>query len=180
MAYGTYDKWCIDRGVLAATMTTAIPLEANAAAILTYPPVGGLAEPICVTRFGFRPTVTFNYDTMTQKGKLKLYRYPKANATDKVELGYIYLENGDAAGRVYYVDVDNAKVAAVAPYAGLAFQGKADFNPGDQVVVEIATAATGGANIAGDFQPFFDYHPRAEVALNEDYVVDRTPEKTPV
>lgn len=176
MAYGTYDKNVVDRGLLAGTFATAIVLEASTADILTVP----VAEPITVTRFGFRPTVTFAYDTLTAKGVLTCYRYPKANSTDKVSLGTINLENGDAANKVYFVNVDNAPTAAVTPYKGVARLGKADFEPGDQVVVAISTAATGGANIAGDFQPWFAFHPRAEAVQNQDNTVDRTPTKAAV
>ena len=42
-------------------------------------------------------------------------------------------------------------------------------------MVEITTAATGGGGIAGDFQPFVCFNPRAEVADNQSMMFDRTP-----
>ena len=154
--YGSYEKKVFDSSVGDAALATAIALEAAAGAILTKT----MNEPFVVTRFGFRPTVAFNYDTQTAEGVLKIYRYPVAAGTGKVALASIPLKNAAEVNGVYYVDVPNPPVAARK-------MGRAEINAGELVVIEIATQAAGGAAIAGDFQPFFCGHPKAEVCANQ-------------
>ena len=173
--YGTDDRQVVDLANDDAALATAIILEAATGAKLTKTVV----EPITVTRFGFRPTVTFNYDTLTTKGVLTLYKYPAGNSGNKVALATINLEHGDLAGTQYYVNVDNKVVKATSPATGVAPRAGADFQAGDQVVIEVTTQAAGGTEV-GDYQPFFCFTPRPEPHTMQDLVVDRTPEKTPV
>ncbi len=173
--YGTYKREVVDSANDDHGMAAAIALEAAVGAILTKT----AREPMCVTRFGFCPTVTFDYDTQTAKGVLTLYKYPGGDSGSKVALATINLEDGDLAGVEYVVDVDNLVVAAEAPYSGLQPKGKADLDPMDQVAIEITTQAAGGGGIAGDFQPFFCWHNRAESEENTAKVVNRTPSTFP-
>lgn len=153
--YGSYDKTVFDAAVGDASLATAIALEASAAAILTKT----MNEPFVVTRFGYRPTVAFNYDTQTTEGVLTLYRYPVAAGTNKVALATIPLKDGAAINDVHYVDVANPVVAARG-------KGRAEIDAGELVVIEITTQAAGGTEV-GDFQPFFCGHHKAETALNQ-------------
>ncbi len=161
--YGSYEKNVIDAAVGDASLATALALEAGAAAILTKT----FFEPVSVSRFGFRPTVAFDYDTQTVEGVLTIYRYPVAGGAGKVALATIPLEDLALVDNVYYVDVPNPPVVSTR-------KGKADIDSGEAVVIEISTAATGGGGIAGDFQPFFCFHPRAEVEDNQSKMHDRT------
>ena len=167
MAYGTYDKYVIDSAVVDAAQAAAIALEAAAAAILTHT----VYEPITVTRFGFRPTVAFDYDTQTAEGVLTLYRYPVAGGAGKVALATIPLADLALVNDVYYVDVVNPPVAARG-------KGRADIDAGEQVVVEITTQGAGGGAIAGDFQPFYCFNPRAEVEDNQSDMHDCNADNT--
>lgn len=176
MAYGTYDRQVVDSSNDDHGRATAIALEAAAGAILTKT----IVEPVSIDRFGFQPTVLFNYDTQVTKGVLTLYKYPFGVSGSKVALATINLEDGDLAKYTYFCDVDNKVVEATSPATGVASKGIADLEPGDQVVVEISTQAVGGVYIAGDFQPFVCMHRRAESTENLNYAVDRTPAKTPV
>jgi hypothetical protein len=176
MTYGTYDRFVVDSSNDDHGMDTAIQLEATVGAIL----LKTIREPMRVARFGFMPTELFDYETLTTKGVLTLYKYPLGVAANKVALATINLEDGDLAGKQYVCDPDNLPVAATSPYAGLDERGVCDLNPGDQVAVWITTQAVGTSYIAGDFQPFVYLFPRAEGEGNEDYLVNRTPTKTAV
>ena len=160
--YGFYDKQVVDPGAVVAN-PTAIVLEAAAGVKLASRP---LMEPITVTRFGYAVTVAFDYDTQTTEGILTLYRYPLGNAANKVALDTIVLQDALAAGTVAYSDVPNPPVAADK-------KGKADFNAGDIVAIWVSTQAAGGTEV-GDFQPYFCFHPRAEVEANQSLMVNLT------
>jgi hypothetical protein len=154
--YGSYAKKVIDACVGDASLAAALALEAAKAAILTKT----MNEPFVVTRFGYRPTVAFNYDTQTAEGVLTIYRYPVAGGVGKVALASIPLKDAAEVNGVYYVDVPNPPVATRK-------MGRAEINAGEQVVIEITTQGAGGAGIAGDFQPYFCGHPKAEVCANQ-------------
>lgn len=173
MAYGAYDKYVFDSAVVDGALATAIELEAVAGAIFTKT----VNEPITLTRFGFRPTVAFDYDTLATLGVLTLYRYPVAAGTGKVALATINLEDAALVNNVYYVDVASPAVPPTKVDGVITVRGrnKADINAGELVVIEITTAATGGASIAGDFQPYVCFHPRAEVEDNQSLMHNRTP-----
>jgi hypothetical protein len=179
MAYGTYDKYVIDGGVLPANMANATNANANtgtgANAVLGYP----VKEPITVTRFGFYPVANITYPANATYGILTLYRYPQGNATNKIPLAAIQIggwTGGALAGKVYYVDVWNwpmkANFGPNDPYTGIWFKGMADFDAGDTVAVEITTQ--GNAN-AGTFQTYFCWNPRAEEQFNQPCLVNMTP-----
>jgi hypothetical protein len=161
--YGSYEKNVIDAAVGDVSLAAALALEAAAAAILTKT----FFEPVSVTRFGFRPTVAFDYNVQTVEGVLTIYRYPVTGGANKVALATIALENLALVDNVYYVDIPNPPVAARR-------KGKADIDAGEAVVIEITTQAAGGGGIAGDFQPFFCVHHRAEVEDNQSKMHDRT------
>lgn len=161
--YGSYEKFVADPGAVVAN-PTAIILEASAGEIHVSRP---LMEPITVTRFGYAVTVAFDYDTQTTEGVLTLYRYPLGNASNKVALQTIALQDALAAGSVAYADVPNPPVAADK-------KGKAEFNAGDVVAIWITTQAVGGTEL-GDFQPYYCWHPRAEVEANQSLMVNLTP-----
>lgn len=161
--YGSYEKTVFDAAVGDAALATAIALEAALGAILTKT----MNEPFVVTRFGYRPTVAFNYDTQVTEGVLTLYRYPVAGGAGKVALATIALKDAAPVNDVYYVDVPN-------PADATRRKGKAEIDAGEQVVIEITTQAVGGTEV-GDFQPFFCGHPKAEVAANQSKMHNLTP-----
>lgn len=161
--YGSYEKTVFDAAVGDASLAAAIALEAAAAAILTKT----MNEPFVVTRFGYRPTVAFNYDTLVTEGVLTLYRYPVAAGTGKVALATIALKDAALVDNVYYVDVPN-------PIDATRKKGKAEIDAGELVVIEITTQANGGTEV-GDFQPFFCGHPKAETAANQSKMHNLTP-----
>ena len=97
----------------------------------------------------------------------------------KILLATIELVDGAAVGCNYFCDVDNLPVKAAVPYQGVAFQGAADFNPGDVVAIETKVMANGGTE-SGNFQPYFCTHPRAEATQNCPMMVDLTPVKAAV
>ena len=165
MLYGE-EIFVSDRAKDAATATTAIALEASTGAIYTRT----MNIPGVVRRFGFSPTVLFNYATQTRKGVLTLYKDPAADSSKKVALGTINLEDADAVGMVYFSDIQN-KVVDQVPVQ----PGNAQYNAGDQLVVEITTQAAGGGGIAGDFQPLMWWNNRGENTGNQGQLVDRTP-----
>lgn len=176
MPYSQDDHYLVNSATDDHGMATAIEMEAAAGAILTKT----WEQPVTVTRFGYRVTELFQYHTKTTQGVLGIYKYPNGVAANKVLLGTITLLDGDAVGMAPYVDLDNQPVAAVAPYTGLAPYGTCDFQAGDQTVIEVVTQGVGDTYILGEFQPFFCFHPRAEEALNDPRMVDRTPDKTAV
>ena len=171
--YGTYEREVVDSSNDNHGMATAIALNAAAGNILSK----SAREPMCVDRFGFAPTVEFDYDTVTTKAVLTLYKYPGGVTANKVALATITLEDGDVPGTQYVVDVDNQPIKAAAPYTGIQRKGMADLDPGDQVGIEITTQGAGGAGIVGTFQPFFCWHNRAETENNLAKLVNRTPVK---
>lgn len=230
----------IDRTHMAATETTAIVLEAGAGVILTR----NMIVPGSVLYWGYRPTVTFNYDTLTAQGILTLWRYTKTiitavlgnaagtgyavgdllsvtqagasggilrvltvnaglvvtvevvnpginyrgasnlatvamsgagdNAftvtiTDRKSLDTMKLVNGHILGKQYMRRVPNA-IGDASPSA----PPPAAYKAGEQLVVEITTAATGGQGIAGDFQPLIIVQNRAENFAGQDLWVEGT------
>jgi hypothetical protein len=160
-----------------ASLATAIALEAAAAAIFTKT----MEVPGVVRAFGFRPSVAFDYDTLTAEGVLTLYKYPAGVSGSKVALATIALEDAAEAGKFYFV---NIQAQAVRPYveSGTRYPAadpSAYYNAGDQLVVEITTQAAGGGYIAGDFQPIVLYNNRGEAVGNQSMLVDRTPAITP-
>jgi len=152
----------VDAAIGDASLATAIAFEAAAAAILTKT----MNTPGNVRAFGFRPTVTFNYDTMTAQGVLTLYKYPAGVSGNKVALGTLKLVNGYVAGKIYFISVSSAP-ADTSPSP----DNPAKYNAGDQLVIEITTAATGDAGIAGDFQPLIWVHDRGENVSNQGQLV---------
>lgn len=147
--YGSYSKiveWLDD-----AATAVAVALEHALGVIRTFTRM----EPGTITRFGIRPTVTFNYDTMTQAAIVAL----KIGTT---EIARITLVNGWVAGEVYYVNVDNSL-------------NRATYKAGDVVTVEVVQAGTGGGAIAGDFVPYFCFNHRGEVAANQPKMHNITP-----
>lgn len=159
MGYGTYDKNVLHTIHSNAGQETAIALEASTGVKFTF----DLVEPITVTRFGIKPTVTFNYDTMTTEAVVALKRYiTYGSSSGAITLASITLKNAWVAGSVYYVDVSNIpsytdQYTAVNP---------ADCKAGEQLVVEVTTQGAGGTE-AGDWLPYICYNPRAEVAGNQ-------------
>jgi hypothetical protein len=227
MMYGE-ENHVLNRVHSAATETTALALEAGAAVIFTR----DVFLPGMVLYWGYKPTVTFAYDTLTAQGILTLWRYTKTiqtavlgnaagtgyavgdllsvtqagasggilrvltvnaglvvtveivnaginyrgaanlatvamngagdNAftvtiTDRKSLDTMQLENGAILGKLYMRRVPNA-ISDVSPSGA----PPASYKAGEQLVVEITTAATGGVAIAGDFQPIIIVQNRGE------------------
>lgn len=167
MAYGTYDKHVLHTIHSNAAQETAVALEAATGVKFTF----DVVEPITVTRFGIKPTVTFAYDTMTAEAVVKLKRYiTYGSATGAITLATITLTDPAVAanedwtvGHCYYVDVSNIPAYTDAFTA----VNPADCKAGEQLVVEVTTQGAGGGGIAGDWLPYIGYNPRAEVAANQ-------------
>jgi len=227
MMYGE-ENHVLNRVHSAASETTALALEAGAAVIFTR----DTFLPGMVLYWGYKPTVTFDYDTLTAQGILTLWRYTKTiqtavlgnaggtgyavgdllsvtqagasggilrvltapagvvatveivNAginyrgaanlatvamngsgddaftvtiTDRKSLDTMKLVDGSVLGKLYVRRVPNA-IGDASPAAA----PPASYKAGEQLVVEITTAATGGGGIAGDFQPFVIVQNRGE------------------
>jgi hypothetical protein len=227
MMYGE-EVHSIGRVHMAATETTALALEAGAGAIMTR----DMFMPGAVLYWGYKPTVTFNYDTQTVEGILTLYRYTKTiqtavlgnaagtgyavgdllSVTQAGASGGILRVASVNAGLVVTVEIVNAGInyRGAANLATVALNGGGDnaftvtitdkkaldtmvlvngsilgkqymrrvpvtigdvsptpappnsYKAGEQVVIEITTAATGGQSIAGDFQPILIIQNRGE------------------
>ncbi len=149
-----------------AALATAVNLTAALGAILTKT----MEVPGTVKAFGFRPTIALNYNVMTAQGVLGLYIYPAGVSANKVLLGTINLMDGDVVGKIYFMKPLN-QPADVSP----APAPPCNYNAGDQLVVEVKTAATGGGGIAGAYQPVIWANDRGENIVNQAQLVNRTP-----
>ena len=87
----------------------------------------------------------------------------------KVSLGTFSPAEGDVVGKLYFIKVNN-KVIDQVPVQ----PGNAQYNAGDQLVIEVTGLAVGGTK-AGTFQPYIGYSNRGESADNQFLLVDRTP-----
>jgi hypothetical protein len=144
------------------------PINMNATTGAKYTAL--MLKPGVVRAFGFVVTTGFDYDSQNAKGVLTLYRYPGNNSANKVALQTLTLEDAIAAKKVVITDVPNVVTNEVPTNPG-----KAHFNIGDSIVVEITTQATGGTYIAGAFQPFIHYHNRGDSYNAQPQVVNQTP-----
>ena len=148
------------------------PIDMTAAAAATAK-ILTLNFPAAPLYFGFRPTTAFDYDTQTVEGVLALYLYPGGDASKKVLLAEIPLEDDAALHEQYMVKVAN--IPSIGTDQGHAKAPVANCLPQDKLAVWIKTHATGGGYIAGAFQPvlFMQYRGvgfAAQPAWN-----DRTP-----
>ena len=171
--YGSYEKQVISKA-LAVAEPTGINMNAaaNTVAFLSRP----FYEPACVTRFGYQVTTAFVYGTTPTEGVLTLYRYPGGDASAKIALGTIVLQDALAANAVAYADVDNAYVPAtyVDGVLTVRARNKADLDVGDVVATWVTTMANGGTE-TGVYQPYICVHPRAEVEDNQALMHNLTP-----
>jgi hypothetical protein len=157
MAYGTYDKNVLLPCHSNAAQEAAIITEATTGVKFTY----DVVEPITVTRFGLKPTITLFYDTMTVQAIVKLKKYiTYGSSSGAVTLATITIDdpavtgnNAWLAGHIYYVDVENALNAACV-------------DAGMQLVVEVTTAGVGSTS-SGAWLPYIMFNPRAEVEANQ-------------
>ena len=96
--------------------------------------------PMQVLSFGFLVSVAFDYNVQTAEGVIALdKRVTFGSDTGRVEVCRVDLEDALAIGAVRYVLPPRANMFC---------------HPGDQLVCEVVTAATGGGAIAGDWVPF--------------------------
>lgn len=117
-----------------AGQLTAIALEATAGDKYTF----DIVEPILVVEFRVQITVAIDYNTPTNLAVVALdRRIMYGSDTGRVQLTNVTIPNLAPAGRQIYTEL--------AQPVGL--------DRGDQLVVEVTTAGTGGAGIAGDWRP---------------------------
>jgi hypothetical protein len=102
-------------------------------------------EPMTLTRWGAEVTTAFANQTTNAKITLEL-RPTHNSDTGRVVLDTIELKNGYADGKCYVKLLNDIPV-----------------DVGQQVILKM-TQQGAGAGGAGAFNPFFDMHPRAEVA----------------
>ena len=166
--YGSYSKLVIDSGGAIAA-PTAINMSANAANaqanVFTSRP---LAEPITVTRFGVQVVTALVYGTGKTAANLVLYKYPGGNISAAVLLQTLELP-ACAANSVCFADVKNAP-ADVSPAPAT----PNDCDAGDVLAIVMNANAAGGS-LAGTYQPYITFNPRAEVAKNQALMIDCTP-----
>ena len=130
--------------------TSALPIasaleEAAADIGLAYTVV----TPITVTRFGVTATVAFDYDTETTEGVVALdRRVLYGSDTGRTEIDTVAMTDGTALGKSIYVNCSE------------------DCDVGDQLVLEIKTAAAGGTEV-GDWIGWFCYTPRGSSDANQ-------------
>ena len=149
---------------------TAIDLDAAAGAtakILT------ITYPCAPLYFGYRPATDFDYHTFTTQGVLSLYKYPAGDASAKVLLGSIDLDDGAVTGEIYAVKIANTPTAGAT--AGHAKTPKADCGPKDKLAFWIGTQAVGDTYILGTFQPFLMCQYRGESFAEMSTWHDETP-----
>lgn len=117
-----------------AAQETAVALEATAADVFVF----DVDEPFIVAGFRVKITVATNYDTQTAAAVISLdRRITYGSETGRVELGTVTIPDATAAGiQVYSTDFTVTQL-----------------DRGDQLVVEVKTAGTGGMSIAGDWLP---------------------------
>ena len=95
--------------------------------------------PMEVLAFGYLVTVAFNYDTLVTEGVVALdKRVTYLSDTGRVEVCRIDLETALPLGDVRFVLPNRTNIRCA---------------PGDQLVVEVITAALGGTEV-GDWSPF--------------------------
>jgi len=87
----------------------------------------------------------------------------------KVSLGTFSPAEGAVVGKMYLVKINNKVIDQVPVQTG-----NAQYNAGDQLVLEVTGLAVGGTK-AGTFQPYIIYSNRGESADNQPLIVDRTP-----
>lgn len=143
MMYGE-ELHVINNAIGDAQLATAVVLEATGVILEKHMELPGVA-----LYFGFRPTVTFDYDTQTDEGILTLYRYTKTIQTAVL---------GNAAGTGYAVG-DLLAVTQAGASGGI-LRVKTLSAPGIVATVEIVNAginyraasnlATVAMNGAGD------------------------------
>ena len=110
--------------------------------------------PIEVKEFIIDPYVAFNYDTQTVEAIVKLRKYPKYGDTGNVvDIAHIHLTHGTA-------------ISAPLKTSKMDSEAYAKCDPGSVIVLQVTTAGTGGASIAGDWKAGFTYHDRGEVKGN--------------
>lgn len=142
MAYGAKDRFFLNSAVADAALGTAIAVEATAGDKFVFTAM----ETMEVSEFRALITVALNYDTPTAIAVVTLDHRPTYGSdTGRVELAAITLANGTAAGKILYKKFTPKKIKA-----------------GEQLVVEVKTAGTGGGSIAGDWQPIIVTSPEPE------------------
>lgn len=133
--------------------TTARVLEVGAGDLNTW----NVMNFCRLTFFGYFVTVAFNYDTLTALGIIALDKIALGGTT-RTELARVSLVSGQAANTIVGIKADAAAiVSGVVSTTKLAAM---DLNPGDRLVLEVVTAATGGGSIAGDWRPIITVEPR--------------------
>lgn len=111
------------------------PIALTAAAVDQF--VFTILEPVTVAIFRLLITTLINYDTLTQAAIVALdHRITYASETGRVELGTITIPDAAPAGEQIYTVITPT-----------------DLERGDQLVVEVTQAGTGGASIAGAWLP---------------------------
>lgn len=141
--YGSYERH--------TEMFRALPTALAIEAAVGDKSIFNVKEPVTVNRVGIQVTVPINYDTPTALCVCALdRRIAFGSDTGRVELDTITIPDGTPAGTVIYADF-----------------GDTNLDVGDQLVFEVKTQGAGGAGIAGDYEPFFCYRPRAETPANQ-------------
>lgn len=151
--YGTYNmaQW-LHYGNRNADKATAEALEVAAGDVANA--LWAILYPCTVKFFGFEVTVAFDYDTQTAEGIIALdKRVTPASDTGRVEVARVDLEDGLAIGDVRGL-------------LGTDMGTDAFCQPGDELVLEVVTAGTGGGSIAGDWRPIIILAPYDEVPEN--------------
>jgi hypothetical protein len=117
-----------------AGQLTAIAIEAVAGDKFVF----DILEPIMVVEFRVQITVTINYDTPTTLAVVALDRRITYNSdTGRAQLATVTIPNNAPAGEQIYKELAQP----------------VNLERGDQLVVEVTTAGTGGVAIAGDWRP---------------------------
>ena len=153
----TYEHFFAHSGEADAGLATALALEVATG----DKSIWTAFHPMQVSRVGVLVTVTTNYDTLITTTVVAFdRRVTYGSDTGRVEMGRVSIGNAVKAGTVIYLDIPNG-----------ADNDNGEVIAGGQVVSEVVTAGTGGAAIAGDFQPFICWQPRSlQPANNADGV----------
>jgi hypothetical protein len=172
--YGSYERLVVDAAVANTARPTAINLNASAANIYETQP---FMEPATISRFGVQVTTAFSLLGATANAVLKLYRVPLGVQANRIELANMTIPSGNiAVNSVLFCDVPDTYVPAtkVAGAITVRARNKADIDPGDTVMIAVATMANGTTE-TGAYQPFTCFNYRPEAVGNEATVINLTP-----
>ena len=151
LAFVYFPKASVERD---ANELTAINVSAATGAVTNA--IWTLHDGYSVQRFKVQITTAVAYDTPTALAIVKLMRRVTFGTdTGAVELGRITIPDGAVAGDCYYIDIPPDQNSA-----------SGDCMAGNQLLINVHQAGTGGAALAGAYRAIVEGGPRTENLKN--------------